>query len=404
MNATSAARDRILAEFDRAARSLPGSAERRRAAMARFDFPAADDESWRFTDTTALEETAFAASAPGDPASVAALARGPLQASQAVFVDGRYAPSLSTLPRDVAVESLAGREPSGEAAGFAALNSAFSTDGALVRVGPGVTAKDPLHLLFLSTPSSTPRMSHPRIEVSLGEGACAAIVEDHAGPAGAVYLGNVAARVDVGPGAELDYVRIQRDSTDAFHVGRSDFHLGRGAVLRHSAFALGARFSRHDLGVLLDEGSDLSLDGLYRLDGRRIADTHSTIDHAAPSATSRELYKGVLDGESRGVFDGRVVVREGARGSNAVQHNANLLLSRKALIHTKPQLEILADDVKCRHGATVGRLDEAALFYLRSRGLGAEQARLMLIAAFARQIVDGVRVPAARELLGGGDA
>ncbi len=408
------------AEFDRAA--LPGVPELRRKAIRRFadlGFPNAREEAWRFTDLTALLGTSFRpAGGTANPAQFAALAKGPLKACQVAFVDGRYAPQFSSLdlPPGVRVTTLAtvlqespkraepylGKLVSGERNAFAALNTAFMADGALVQIARDVKADRPIHLLFLSSFHGEAYVTHPRVLVVLEKGAAAVVVESHLGPAGGTYFTNAVAELHLAEGASLELCKVQRESREAFHVSSMEARLARDAKLLHHSISFGARLARNDYGVLLaDEGSDVELNGLFEVGGQQAADHHTRIEHAAPHTTSRELYKGILDGRGRGVFDGAILVRPKAQKTSAVQASKNLLLSADAVIHTKPQLEILANDVKCKHGATIGQLDADKLFYMRSRGLGFEEARRLLVHAFASEIIDQIKIDAVRSQVGG---
>jgi Fe-S cluster assembly protein SufD len=410
-------RDHYLAEFRKASKSLPGLGPVRQAAVERFGqigLPAGSEEAWRFTDITPIVETPFRpVTRPGDPARVADLARGPLQKCQLTFVDGLYAPRLSTLELPVGVtaeplpfrdEKLAdhlGRLAPVDGRAFVALNTAFMRDGAFVRVARGVRLEPPLHLLFLSTDRGAPFVTHPRILVVAEEDAHLSVVESFVGLSG-VYLTNAVTEISIGDRASVDYTKVQRESHQAYHVAALQVRQGRGSVFRSNSIALGAAISRNDAGTeLAGEGSEATLNGLFEGTGRQVVDNHTTIDHASPNTTSRELYKGILGGQSRGVFDGRILVRAAAQKTNAMQASRNLLLSKDALVNTKPQLEILANDVKCKHGATVGQLDENVLFYLRSRGIGLADARRLLIHAFASEILDQIAVDGVRKQLGG---
>jgi Fe-S cluster assembly protein SufD len=413
MDAAATGLEPWLADFGRLGSSLPGFAELRRRAIDRFaalGFPSGREEAWRFTDVAPIAETAFRpAGATANPAQFAALAKGPLRECQVAFVDGRFAPAFTKIPPGLEAGSLAGREdlPLGRLAAFAdhpfaALNTAFFQDGAFVRLPRGAALERPLHLLFLSSFHGEPYVTHPRILVAAEEGARATLVVSFLGPAGGTYLTNAVTEVELADGAALDYVKVQRESRSAFHVETFAARQGRGAVLAHHSISLGARISRNDVStVLAGEGAEVSLSGLYEVSGGQLSDHHTSIEHAAPHGTSRELYKGILDGRSRAVFDGRIAVRPGAQKTNAVQTNKNLLLSKEALVHTKPQLEIFANDVKCKHGATIGQLDQDMLFYMRSRGIGEAEARRLLVHAFASEIVDQVKVDDVRAQVGG---
>jgi len=410
-------RDHYVAEFEKAAKSLPGLGAKRQAALERFGqigLPTGSEESWRFTDITPIVETPFKPVArPGDPSRVADLARGLLQGCQLTFVDGLYAPRLSKLDlpagvtvaplpfRDRDVAERVGRLAPVDGRAFVALNTAFTRDGALVRAARGATFETPIHLLFLSTDRGSPFVTHPRILVEAEEGARLSIVESFVGLSG-VYLTNAVTEISLGDGASLDYTKIQRESHQAYHVAALQVRQGPGSVLKSHSIALGAAISRNDAASeLAGEGAEATLNGLFEGTGHQVVDNHTTIDHIAPHTTSRELYKGILGGQSRGVFDGRIIVRPAAQKTNAMQASRNLLLSKDALVNTKPQLEILANDVKCKHGATVGQLDENVLFYLRSRGIGLADARRLLIHAFAGEILDQVSVEAVRKQLSG---
>ncbi|HEX7897199.1 MAG TPA: Fe-S cluster assembly protein SufD [Planctomycetota bacterium] len=410
------------AEFGRVAASLPGFPELRRRAITRFadlGFPTGREEAWRFTDLSALAETAFRpAGGTANPAQFAALAKGPLKACQVAFVDGRYAPQFSSLdlPPGVRVTTLAtvlqedpkraepylgGLAPA-DRNPFTALNTAFMTDGAFVHVSRDVKAERPIHVLFLSSFHGDPYVTYPRLLVVLEEGASAVVAESHLGPAGGTYFTNAAAEVYLAPGASLELCKVQRESREAFHVASMEARIGRDASFVHHSISFGAKIARNDFGaVLADEGAEVELNGLFEVGGQQLADHHTSIDHAAPRTSSRELYKGILDGRGRGVFDGRILVRPRAQKTNANQSSKNLLLSNEAVVHTKPQLEILANDVKCKHGATIGQLDRDKLFYMRSRGLGLEEARRLLIHAFASEIIDHVKIDAVRAQVGG---
>jgi Fe-S cluster assembly protein SufD len=414
---TTDSRDLYVADFQRAAKTLPGFADLRKKAIDRFaerGFPGGREEAWRFTDVTPLTEIAFKpATGTANPNQFAGLANGALKGLQITFVDGRFAPTFSTLhlPPGVEVGSLGDAlksSPDGMAPAvvpeepFALLNAAFFRDGALIRIADGVVLDRPIHVLFLSSLHGEPYVMHPRNVVSLGRGAKATIVNSFLGPSGGTYFLNAVTTAILGEGAALDLTKVQRESPQAFHFEGLDVVAARHAAFTHHSISLGARLARNDLRIRLDgEGAECSLLGLYEVAGQQHVDHHTTIDHAKPHGTSRELYKGVLDGRARAVFDGRIVVRPDAQKTSAIQTNKNLLLSKEALVHTKPQLEIFANDVKCKHGATIGQLDADVLFYLRSRGIGLAEARRLLIHAFASEIIDTVKADAVRSQIGG---
>jgi Fe-S cluster assembly protein SufD len=277
---------------------------------------------------------------------------------------------------------------------FASLNASLFDDGACVFIAPGGVIETPISLVFLTTSrEEAPLATHPRVLVVAGRGSQATLVEAYGGPEGQTYFANGVTEVSLEDGAVLDHVRVQRESEAAFHVATVAVRQGRDSHYRSIALDLGAALARSDIGVLLDgEGGECELDGLFVVGGRRHADTHTCIDHARPHTTSREIYRGVLDDKARGVFHGLILVRPGAQKTDAFQLNKNLILSRSALVNSTPQLRIYADDVRCKHGSTTGQMDAEALFYLRSRGIGAEAARRLLIHAFASDIVSRVAV------------
>ena len=239
-------------------------------------------------------------------------------------------------------------------------------------------------------------MSYPRCLIVLGERSQARVVETYVAAGDAAYLTNAVTEVSVGESAVLDHYKVQQESEQAFHVGSMHVHAARSANFSSHSFALGGKLVRNDVIATLDgEGAEVTLNGLYLADGDRLVDNHTTIDHAQPHCPSHEIYKGILGGRATAVFNGKIIVRQDAQKTDAKQTNQALLLSDDALINTKPQLEIFADDVKCTHGAAIGQLDEDALFYLRARGLTYFEARDMLIHAFAGEVIDRVQARAA---------
>ena len=389
-------------------RSLRESAFAHYAAKG---LPTTRDEEWRYTSLQPIARTAF-----GEPSSfettaaeLAAAGFVELGGALAVFVNGRFDARLSRPARgEVRVESLRdviereparlegrlGREAS-ERTPFSALNTALAEDGALVEVAAGAGLREPLQLVFYSK-ATQPSVTHPRVLVLAARGSQATVVETHLGHG--TYLTNAATELILEDGARLDHVKLQRESESAFHVAIVAAALGRDARLGQHHVSLGARLARADVEARFDgEGGECAMFGLFHADGERLTDTHTRLDHAVPRATSQELYKGILDGRARGVFHGRILVRKDAQKTSAHQSNKNLLLSRDALVQSTPQLEILADDVKCKHGATTGQLEEASLFYLRSRGLDEAAARSLLTYAFASDVAQRLPLAPLRE-------
>jgi Fe-S cluster assembly protein SufD len=397
-------------------------------AFEELGFPTTRQEDWRHTSVAAIARTEF--HCPPARASVADLAvldtidfGHAFARRQLVFVNGRYAPDLSSAAttdglqptssavaavqlcslRDVLdrepqlVQPFLDRQASGAGRPFAALNSAFLDDGAFISVPAGMVLTEPIHVVFLSAPGSQPTASHPRVLVWAGRKSQAAIIESYGGPADAVYLTNAVSEITLEDGAVVDHYRLQRESARAFHVGTLCATQGRASRFASHAISLGASLSRLDIRqVFAGEGGECILNGLFLGSDRQHTDIHTWVDHAEPHCSTRELYKGIVDDQARGVFVGRILVRPGAQKTDAIQSNKNLILSREALVDSLPQLEILADDVKCKHGSTTGQLDPLALFYLRSRGIGEEAARALLTYAFASDVVQRIGVEALR--------
>jgi Fe-S cluster assembly protein SufD len=398
--------------------------DRGAARFSALGFPTVRDEDWRFTNISPIANAEFAPANGHAPHPNEEAVSGLLYGDapyRIVIVNGRFAPALSHirgLGHGVQVGSLAtavteqadvvqrylGRLAEFGTKAFTALNTALAFDGAYVHIPDGVVLDHPLHLLFVSTPaeSTVPSMSNVRTLIVAGERSQSRIVETYVGPRGASYFTNAVTEVFVGEGAVVDHYKVQQESTDAFHVASMHVHAGRTASFSSHSFSLGGQIVRNDVAAVLDgEGAECTLNGLYLADGDRLVDNHTEIDHAKPHCPSHEIYKGILGGKARAVFNGKIVVRQDAQKTDAKQTNRALLLSDNASINTKPQLEIFADDVKCTHGAAIGQLDEDAIFYLRARGLTYFEARDMLIHAFAGQILDRVKIEPLRVALEG---
>ena len=396
-------------------------------AAARFSalgFPSVREEEWRFTNVSPIANGEFApATGAGlrlDEDAVSGFLYSDAPYRVAV-VNGRFAPELSRvegLAPGVRVESLAtavteqsdvvprylGQLAEFGTRAFSALNTALALDGAYVYIPDGVVLDRPLQLLFVATPtgSTVATMSNVRALIVAGDRSQARIVESYVGPRGGPYFTNAVTEVFVGEGAVIDHYKVQHESLEAFHVASMHVHAGRSANFSSHSFSLGGQLVRNDVAAVLDgEGAEVTLNGLYLADGNRLVDNHTSIDHAKPHCPSHEIYKGILGGKARAVFNGKIVVRQDAQKTDAKQTNRALLLSDDASINTKPQLEIFADDVKCTHGAAIGQLDEDAIFYLRARGLTYFEARDMLIHAFAGDILDRVKIEPLRLALEG---
>jgi Fe-S cluster assembly protein SufD len=397
-------------------------AQLRRDALGSFQaqgFPTTRMEDWRQTNLAPLARVPFQlASAHAGviaPEDVEAQAVPLFACSLFVFVDGRFDPELSArmaLHGEVHVESLAhvlaedpqalklhlGRLADAKRHFFTALNTAFLDDGAVLRLPPGTRLDSPLHVVFVDSGRAPATLSHPRLLVVAGAGSHATVIQDHVSLGRSGGFTNTVTEVFVGEAASLELVVLQRESPEQTHIANLTAKLERDARFTSHVVTLGGALVRNDLNVVLaDEGAEATANGLFVATGEQRVDNHTTLDHAMPHGTSRELYKGILGGSSRGVFRGRVIVRPDAQHTRAEQSNPTLLISDAAQINSVPQLEIHADDVKCSHGAAIGRLDKDALFYLRSRGIGEDRARQMLARGFASEVIRAISVEPLRD-------
>jgi Fe-S cluster assembly protein SufD len=431
MSAVGVEKDLYREGFERFALSQDAAAEpawlreRRTAAFARFverGLPTPRDEAWRHTPLAPLTrgrfEPAEAHAAPGE--SVFRAVPGAADAgTRIVLVNGRYAPDRSRLDAEPGVtltslkhaletqraplEAWLARVADGASGAFADLNAALAADAAVVLIAPGASPRGPIRIEHVGAGPSG-RVAYARTLVVAGRTSECRIVESYASDSGRASLTNAVTEIAIEDGARVERCKLQVEGGDQLHVATLAVRLGRDARFVDHSLVLGAALSRDDIDVRFEgEGGECRLNGLFAVSGKRVADTHSRIDHAKPHCASRELYKGILDGQARGVFNGLVIVRPGAQKTDAWQVNRNLLLSGEALVHSTPQLEILADDVKCKHGSTTGQLDPEALFYLRSRGIGEPEARGLLTRAFADELLnllpdDAVRAVAQRWL------
>lgn len=417
MNALALATDLYRSEFATFEREVAESTpvwvrQLRQAAIARFTelgFPTTQDDAWRHTNVASLMECPFhlARHFPEITSGELEPFMSWLGASrQLVFVNGRFSSlhsKLQSLPPGVKAESLAGaladelslleshlgRYARYEDRPFVALNTAFLSDGAVVYIPPDTVVEEPIHLLFVSRPHGRATMSHPRTIIVAGPHSRATIVESYVRLQEGLYLTNAVIEVVLAEHAALDHYLLQQESNAAFHILTLAIHQDRHSTFTSHSLTTGGALARSEItSELADEGITCILRGVCTVAGRQHVDTHTKIDHAKPHGTSRQLYKGILDGQARSVFDGKILVRQDAQKTDARQANNNLLLSEDAVAHTKPQLEILADDVTCMHGATVGQLDQDALFYLRSRGIGVETARSLMTYAFGSEPIN----------------
>ena len=415
-------RDGYLAEFDRVTHEpdwrAPASISKlRKVAIDRFSqlgFPTTKLEAWRFTSVAPIAATPFALADDGPSAlsgdELDSFTFKDLPFTQLVVVNGCFAPQLSScgaLPAGVEagglreaidrdptlVERYVARLAPYEDQPFTALNTAFLCDGAFLRIPANAVIEQPIHLLFVATAHQKAQVHHPRVLILAGENSQARIVESYAGLRDARYFTNAVTEIAAGPNAVIDHYKLLRESLQAFHIASMHVSLGRSSSFSSHSIMLGGALVRNDVTATLNgEGIDCTLNGLYVVNGRRLIDNHTMVDHAKPHCSSHELYKGILDDEAHAVFNGKIVVQLDAQKTDAKQTNQALLLSEHAQINTSPQLEIFADDVRCTHGATVGQLDHDAMFYLRSRGLSQARARNVLIHAFASDILDRIKI------------
>lgn len=394
----------------------------RKAGIAHFaelGFPTPQNEEWRYTNIAAIAKLPFhpvlerPANAPSLKQIEKFLIPG-LKCLRLVFVDGHFSPELSSKLDGIQAGSLAetirtdsrrvekhiGRYARCEENAFVALNTAFFTDGAFIDISAGQDVATPIHLLFVTAASQAGATIHPRNLILAGRGSRCRIIESYVSLQDAQTLTNAVTEIVADEDASIEHCKWQAESLSAFHIATIQIQQeGKSRVAQHS-ISTGAKIARNDIRFLLGgEGIESILNGLYLGVGDQLVDHHTVVDHAKPHCGSHEFYNGILDGKSKGVFNGKIFVRKDAQKTDAKQTSRNLLLSDEATIDTKPQLEIFADDVKCTHGATVGQLNEEEIFYLRSRGIGEANARRMLVHAFASDVVNRITLEPVRQEL-----
>lgn len=400
-----------------------GMTRLRKAGIARFSelgFPTVNDEEWRFTNLAPMAKIPFQL-AEADPElphrhDLRVLADSP-GAIRFRFLNGHPIAAythdepppqgviVSTLAEALAkhsslVERHLARYARYQDCAFAALNTAFLQDGVFVYLPRGFVLEKPIHVVYQSHVTGEPTVSHPRNLIVAEEGSRATVIECFVGTEDHVYFTNAVTEIVAGPNAIVDHYKLQEESKEAFHIGTIQIQQDRGSNVATHAISLGATIGRNDINAVLDaEGCECTLNGLYMAGDGQLLDSHTRIDHAKAHCTSHELYKGILTGKGRGVFNGKIYVHPDAQKTDAKQTNQTLLLSDDAIIDSKPQLEIFADDVKCTHGATIGQLDEECIFYLRSRGIDREAARSLLTYAFANDIISRIKVEPIRAQL-----
>ena len=391
----------------------------RNTAMERFSelgFPSVKDEEWKYTNVAPIARMSLQTKSASSDFDVSANAVPEARGSEFVFVNGKFqherssavalTDGVSVLNLSDALESeLApvvrqhlARSADYVSSGFTALNTGFISDGVFILIPRNVSASQPVHLSFVG--DGTQAINFPRVLIVAEENSSATIIESYSGADGADYFTNAVVEVVLKDGARLEHYKIQREGSGAFHVATTVADLGGNASYNATTLNFGAKLSRHDIRAIMDhEGAECWVDGLYLVTDSQHTDTHSVIDHRKPHCTSHQLYKGILDGKSRAVFNGKIFVRHDAQKTDAMQTNKNLLLSNEARVDTKPQLEILADDVKCAHGAAVGQIEEDELFYLQTRGIHPDLGRNLLTYGFAEEVIEKIKVESIKQRL-----
>ncbi len=389
----------------------------RENAIDRFEqlvFPSSQQEEWKYTNVAPIAKEKFEVANQITENDVESFVYDEAKQSQLVFVDGVFDSvnsNIEDLSGAIALNLTEALKDEGQSEilkehlarhvdynenGFTALNTAFISDGVFLHIPKNTKIESPIHFLFISTGEN--KASFPRVLLIAERGSEATVIENYVG--NDKYLTNTVVEIVLADDAKLNHYRVQRESKSAFHIGTTKAGLGRGSVYNSTNINLGAALSRHDVKVQFNQtGGEAWVDGLYFVGDGQHTDTHSVIDHTEPHCVSHQLYKGILDGKSRAVFNGKVFVRENANGTDAQQTNRNLLLSNDARVDTKPQLEIFNDDVKCSHGATVGQLEDEELFYLLSRGLHTNLARNLLTYGFAEEVVDKIKIESIKQQL-----
>jgi len=396
----------------------------RKAAMARFcdrGFPTTKQEEWRFTNVAPIARAEFAIAPRGNagvsPADLSPFLFGPRGGHRIVFVNGHFDPALSmldALPRGVSLvnlgKALADETPPLQAhltrhadyrsEAFPDLNTALMSDGAFLHVAKGAVIETPIQLVFVSAALEKSLVTHPRVLIVAEDSSQVTIVESYVGRSREPYFTNAVTELVAGENAVIDHYKVGRESDGSFHVGLTHIHQHANSNVSSFAVTMGGGLTRNDITTVLDgEGCNCALNGFYMSGSGQHVDNHLIVDHAKPHCDSREFFKGVLDGRGRGVFSGKIIVREGAQKTDAKQSNMSLLLSEDAQVDSKPQLEIFADDVKCTHGVTVGQVSDDAVFYLRSRGLDEKSARGLLVYGFAHESIACIRPDPLRKQL-----
>lgn len=395
----------------------------RKDALSKFsslNVPTTKDEEWKYTSISPLVKHSFNVIPPKveiAPELVEKFLFDQLEHHLMVFVNGEFRKDLSKLdelPQTVEVTSLSnaiknnhpallnhfGKYAEDSNNLFTALNSAYTKDGAFILIPKGKVVEDPIHIIFINKAENESLVTQPRNLFIAEENSQLIIIEHYASDDDGIYFSNSVTEIYLGENTFVDHIKLQEESKKAFHIARMEVDQERNSNFSSHMISTGAVFSRNEFTTRFNgEGGESMLNGLFMIDGEQFFDAHTMIDHAKPYCNSHEHYKGILEDKARGVFNGKVMVRPDAQKTNAFQENNTILLSDDAVMNSKPQLEIFADDVKCSHGATVGKLNEEAKFYLKSRGIGEEAATAMLIHAFASDVITTIKIEALRDYL-----
>lgn len=415
-------------QFDEFEKSLNGEKSSdfhkvRKDAISKFaelTFPTQKDEEWKYTNISPLLKHNFSPVSVKENVSSEIISKflfDKMEHSLLVFINGIFSSELSKLidiPKGVEIGSLAeelknnnpivkkhlGKYAEDGKYFFTTLSTAFTKDGAFIYVPDGKIVEDPIHVIFYTNSGTEKIITQPRNLFVAGKNSQVKIIEHYVSDEASVYFTNSVTEIVVDENANVDHIKLQEESNKAFHIARMEVDQERSSIFSSHLISYGAEISRNDFNARFnDEGSECMLNGLFMIGDEQLFDAHTMIDHAKPHCNSHEHYKGILQDKAKGVFNGKVMVRRDAQKTNAFQENNTILLSDDAVMNTKPQLEIFADDVKCSHGATIGKLNDEAKFYLKSRGIGEESATAILIHAFASDVITSIKIPALRDYL-----
>lgn len=428
MDKTIDIKDWYISNFGEFEKRLNGGKEnpihqKRKEALSNFsrlNFPSIKDEEWKYTSIAPLLKYNFSPSYEKKTVSkdfISSLLFDEPGHSLLVFINGRFSfenSNLLNLPEGVIAGSISeelknnnkvvlkhlGKYADYQNHIFTALSTAYTDDGAFIYIPAGKIVEEPVHIIFYTDADKEKILTQPRNLFVAEKNSQVTIIEHYVGTEENIYFTNAVTEIVAQENAIIDHIKLQQESKKAYHIARMEINQERNSNFSSHFISTGADLSRNEFNSgLNDDGCECTLNGLYMIDGTQLFDAHTLIDHAKPHCNSHEHYKGILDGKSRGVFNGKIIVRKDAQKTNAFQENNNILLSDEALVNTKPQLEIFADDVKCSHGATIGQMDEEAKFYLKSRGIGEESGKAILLHAFASDVVTSIKIESVRNYI-----